>query len=235
MKNKIIEEIHRVLKLLAGKLDGFYLVGGTALSLFYFHHRESYDLDFFTKDFSKMKIQKLISDLSRSIGSPIKLIGEQSRKDIAKILVYELKINRAERVKIDFVEDFYELITPLQKINDIPVLSKEDIYLKKIYAICGTTETADLAGRKHFVGGRQEAKDFFDLYFLSSTFMPLSKFALEYCNQTQMEAVIIWYRRYNREEIKLALNDIMTDKRIDFQEMERHFKLEIEEMVRGEF
>ncbi|MFO7633905.1 MAG: nucleotidyl transferase AbiEii/AbiGii toxin family protein [Caldilinea sp.] len=28
--------------------DGFYLTGGTALARFYFHHRESIDLDLFT-------------------------------------------------------------------------------------------------------------------------------------------------------------------------------------------
>ena len=65
-----------------------------------------------------MKIQKLVSNLSASIGSPIKLIREQNRKDIAKILVYELKINREQRVKIDFVED-YKRIQDWAKANNI--------------------------------------------------------------------------------------------------------------------
>ncbi len=30
--------------------DGFYLTGGTALARFYFHHRESIDLDLFTNE-----------------------------------------------------------------------------------------------------------------------------------------------------------------------------------------
>ncbi len=234
MENRIIEEIHKVLRLLANKLDGFYLAGGTALSLFYFHHRESYDLDFFTKDFSKVNIEKIISDLSVSIRSPIKLIGEQNGKDKAKMLVYELEIGKEHSIKIDFVEDFYELITPIQNINDIPVLSKEDIYIKKILTICGSLETIDSLGRKHFAGGRQDVKDFFDLYFLSSTFMPLSKFASKHCSQTQIESIIVWYHKYNREEIKLALNDIRTDKKVEFQEMERYFRLEVEQIVKQE-
>ena len=234
MENRIIEEIYRALKLLANKLDGFYLAGGTALSLFYFHHRESYDLDFFTKDFSKVKIEKIISDLSASLKSPIKLIGEQNQKDKAKMLVYELAADKEHYLKIDFVEDFYELIMPIQKINDIPVLSKEDIYLKKILTICGSMETIDSSGRKHFIGGRQDVKDFFDLYFLSSTFMPLSKFVSKYCSQIQTESIIVWYHKYNRMEIKLALNDIRTDKKVEFQEMERHFRLEIEQIVKQE-
>jgi hypothetical protein len=234
MKNRITEEIYRILKLLANKLDGFYLAGGTALSLFYFHHRESYDLDFFTKDFSKLKIEKIIADLSADIKSPIKLIGEQNQKDKAKMLVYELGIDKEHSLRIDFVEDFYGLNMPIQKMNDIPVLSKEDIYLKKILTICGSMETIDSLGRKQFVGGRQDVKDFFDLYFLSSTFMPLSKFALEYCSKIQIESIIVWYNKYNREEIKLSLNDIRTDKKVVFQEMERHFKLEIEQIVKQE-
>ena len=31
----------------------FYLTGGTALARFYFHHRESLDLDLFTNDFGQ--------------------------------------------------------------------------------------------------------------------------------------------------------------------------------------
>ena len=64
--------------------------------------------------------------------------------------------------------------------------------------------------------------------------MPLSKFALEYCSKIQIESIIVWYNKYNREEIKLSLNDIRTDKKVVFQEMERHFKLEIEQIVKQE-
>lgn len=36
----------------AGPLaEHFYLTGGTALARFYFHHRESLDLDLFTNNF----------------------------------------------------------------------------------------------------------------------------------------------------------------------------------------
>ena len=55
----IIKEIGRVLKALSGKMEGYYLVGGTALSLFYFQHRESYDLDLFSKEFSKKRIENI--------------------------------------------------------------------------------------------------------------------------------------------------------------------------------
>jgi predicted nucleotidyltransferase component of viral defense system len=38
----------------AGPLaEQFYLTGGTALARFYFHHRESLDLDLFTNDWQQ--------------------------------------------------------------------------------------------------------------------------------------------------------------------------------------
>jgi len=235
MKDIIINEMQKVLKILANKLDGFYLAGGTALSLFYFKHRESYDLDFFTKEFSRTKIDKIISDLSSSLKVLINLTAEQNQKDKAKMLVYSLKIDEKNFLRIDFVEDIHDLIKSIQVINGIPILSKEDIYLKKILTACGSIETIDSIGRKQFVGGRQEAKDFFDLYYLSSTFMPFSKFTLQYCSQLQIESIVVWYHRYDRTEMKLALNDIRTDKEISFQNMERHFKLEIEQIIKQGF
>lgn len=234
MKHVIMNEIKRALRLLAGKLEGFYLAGGTALSLFYFHHRESYDLDLFSRDFSRIKVERIVSGLSRAMKAPMRLIGEQNRKDRARMLVYNLEIDKRHSLKVDFIEDFYELISPLQKINGIPVLSKEDIYFKKILAVSGGAETADLIGRKRFTGGRQDVKDLFDLYFLSRTFMPLSKFVFDYCAEPQREGIVIWYSTFDREAMKLALNDVRTDKKVPFQEMERHFRSEVERLIRQE-
>jgi len=228
--NPIIEEINKVLKASSGNLQGYYLAGGTALSLFYFKHRESYDLDFFTKKFSKKNIEDIIKNLSVDIGKKISLIGEENKEDRAKMLVYSYGLGK-DILKIEFVEDVHQLIKPPKIINGIPVLEKEDIYLRKIFAVCGSYAIISEIGNKKFKGGRQEAKDFFDLYFLSTTFMPLSKFALEYCLSGQIESIVVWYRTYDRVAMKLGLLDIDTDKKIDFQEMERHFRYEIEQTI----
>ncbi len=68
--DKLLEYQDKVLKLLAGKMEDFYLAGGTALSRVYFKHRISYDLDFFTKKFSKNKISMIIQELSKSLKLP---------------------------------------------------------------------------------------------------------------------------------------------------------------------
>lgn len=232
MKMKQILEIRdKVLEVVKGHLNGFFLAGGTALSLFYFHHRESYDLDFFTKEFSKKRIEEIISKISDYTRTKVDLMAEQSSRNKAKMLIYNLPVNKEYSLKIDFIEDIYRILRPQIIINDIPVLSKEDIYLRKIFAACGSYQTIDDSGKNIFLGGRQDAKDFFDLYHLSRTFMRLSNFAIKYCTSAEKESIIIWYKSYDRFSIKSGLVDIITDKKIDYTEMDRHFKLEVENLI----
>ena len=49
------------------------LAGGTALARYYLKHRVSYDLDFFTKEFSRPKIESIISELAKTVGRKIEL------------------------------------------------------------------------------------------------------------------------------------------------------------------
>ena len=234
LMEKIIEIRDRTLKKLANKLEDFYLAGGTALSLFYFKHRESYDLDFFTKDFSRAKIEEIMSGLSEDMELAIELSGEQDKQGFARMMVYSLKIDDNNSLKIDFVEDVYKLLKPLKEFDGIPILAIEDIYLRKILTASGSIAAVDSIGRSAFVGGRQEAKDFFDLYFLSKTFMPLSSFVNEYCQQPQKESIIIWFRTYDRLKMKTGLLEIMTNKKVTFLEMEHHFKDEVEKIIAAE-
>ncbi|MBI1883556.1 MAG: nucleotidyl transferase AbiEii/AbiGii toxin family protein [Chlamydiae bacterium] len=226
--------IKRVIKALEGKMESFPLGGGTALSLFYFQHRLSYDLDFFTQTFSRKEVEKIITELSSTLKADVQLTAEVSKRERARILVYNLILDKENSLKIDFIEDLFKRIGTVNVFNGIPVLSLEDIYLRKIYAACGVSEMLDEAGRKIFLGGRQEVKDFFDLFFLSKTFMSLSKFASDFCSSSEKESIIAWYRKYNCPQMKMGLSEIQTDKRVSYQEMERHFKDEVEALVRKE-
>mgnify|MGYP000256182108 CR=1 FL=1 len=51
-----------------------------------------------------------------------------------------------------------------EMINGINVLSIEDIYIRKIYAVTGVETGKSKIGAYKFEGGRQDAKDLFDLY-----------------------------------------------------------------------
>lgn len=228
---KIIQWQDKVLKALSGKADGYCLGGGTALSKFYFGHRQSFDLDFFASKYSRKDILSLMDFLSTKTGKDFKIIGEQQKKSTIRILVFNAYLNRREALKIDFIEDYIKRLKPPRQINGIWVLPLEDIYLRKIYAASGTIETTDLAGRKITEGGRQEAKDFYDLYFLSHTFMNLSDFAFKYCNAVMQEALIRWFRIYPRMEIISGLLDLQTKNKIDYRTMERHFKKEIDALL----
>jgi len=226
--------IDKVLKALENKMEDFSLGGGTALSLFYFQHRLSYDLDFFTQDFSRKEIEKVMANLSSGLKAKIELTAAMSKESRAQILFYNLTMDEKNYLKIDFIEDVFRRVGAVNTLNGIPVLSLEDIYLRKIYAACGVSSMLDEAGRKTFLGGRQEVKDFFDLYFLSKTFMRLSLFASRFCSIPEKESIMTWYRKYNRSDMKMGLGEIQTDKKIGYQEMERHFKEEIEELIRKE-
>ena len=224
----VIQWQDKILKTWAGKVNDYCLGGGTALSKVYFHHRQSLDLDFFTSRFSRKNILSLMKFLSDKIGKDFKIIGEQREKDKVRILIFSARLSENEALKIDFIEDYIRRLKSAKQIDGIWVFALEDIYLRKIYTVTGTIETIDLAGRKVSKGGRQEARDFYDLYFLSHTFMNLSVFSFKYCNTTMQEALVRWFRTYSRMEIKTGLLELRTKNKIDYRGMERHFKEEID-------
>ena len=228
---KIEQCMEQILEKLSNKVDKFYLAGGTALSWFYFHHRKSYDLDFFTQEFSREEIEKIISYLKNVLNAKIELSKEVHEVDKVKVVMYYLTFDSENSVKIDFVEDPCQLIMPHKKVNGIYVLSKEDIYLRKILAVCGSQKAEDDSGRTLFRGGRQEAKDYYDLFCLSTIFSPMSKFISKFKKSTLAERMIIWHKSYNRTDMKMGLLDIITDNQIDARSIIKHFDEQIAALV----
>ncbi len=224
----------RLLKGLAGKLDRYYLVGGTALSLYYFQHRESYDLDFFTKFFSPKEITEVIADLQEKHNMKAELVAEKTGNQFAKIMMYVVTGKNEKMCKIDFVEDFVDILQPLRKVDGIHVVSLEDIYLRKLYCVAGHAVSENDVGQAITIGGRQEAKDFYDLYCLSSISTPLARFVARYGTATIKEGVIRWYHTFDRMAIKTGLLDLVTEKTIDFRRMDQHFKNEVDTLLSEE-
>lgn len=231
--NPIFEYQERVLQALKDRLAPFYLAGGTALAKFYFQHRDSYGLDFFSQDYSAAKIQDLVRIIEKATGKKMKLLQESLKEGFAKLSIYDLALGENESLKIDFLEDVLPLLNPLKRVDGIDVLSLDDIYLRKIHAISGTLPVTDRVGETRFLGGREEAKDFYDVYQLSSTYQRLSRFALEHCNDLQREALIRWYHTYSRSAIKEGLMELKTRGPVEFVTVERHLKREIEELIGG--
>ncbi len=221
-----------ILPFLKDQLDDFYLAGGTALSMFYFQHRESFDLDFFTRKFKRQNVTNIADHLSKKSGWPIELIGEQTKKDLIGVAIYMVHIDAEKKCKLDFVEDYIEPMNPLKRVDGINILSLEDIYLRKIYTIAGQISSVNDIGQSVVLGGRQEAKDFFDVYCLSTITMPLSQFVSQHCNPVIKEGVVRWYQTYDRMAMKTGLLDLMTKAEPDFRVIENHFKKEIDKLLK---
>ena len=212
-------------------MDDYYLAGGTALSLYYYQHRESFDLDFFTTEFSGERVLNIVSGMESHLDVKIESLGEQMKDSFAKMAVYLITFRDGFECKIDFVEDFIKHINPVKTVDGIKILSLEDLYLRKIYTIAGNIRSQDLIGRETTIGGRQDAKDFFDVYCLSSTSCALSDFVFTYGDATLIEGLIQWFHTYDRMNMKTGLLDLITHKDIDYRVIEDHFKKEIDKLL----
>ncbi len=221
-----------VLGALKDKIDDFYLAGGTALSKFYYNHRLSEDLDFFTRKFNFGRVDEVVRNLSEAVKVKIELKALQNPGKLAEMAVYT--VNFDEPLKIDFVEDKLRLISKPAVVNGINVLAKEDIYLRKVYTCCGVNFRDDDTGRTIGVGGRQEAKDYLDLYVLSSTFMPLSGFAKKHLDAALKEGLVRWFKTYDRMDIRSGLLELKTSVPADNRVIEEHFRTEIDKILEEE-
>lgn len=132
------------------ELQEFYLVGGTALSLYY-GHRTSIDLDLFRVD--KFDNSEIIKILSNSFGSDFS-VRTSSNFGIFGFV---------SDVKIDIVRFPHPIIRPTITLEGIRMYSPEDIIAMKVQAILGRGKKKDFWDvaelLNHFT-----IKDFIDLH-----------------------------------------------------------------------
>ncbi len=208
MKNKISyikSEQRKIARLITGKFKKYYLTGGTALS-FYFDHRFSQDLDFFTQEYRKEDPDRIMSFVSKESGFDFRLEAEQDDPELIPMKVYYLGLRRRCVLKIDFVQDFEKNIKRIKNV----LHSLEDIYCRKISAGIGLAKKLDTTGRI-ISAGRKSVKDLFDLYYLSKHYRALSEFFFEYFPYSKAEALISWYRGFNRMDLKIELLDLVPE------------------------
>jgi hypothetical protein len=122
-----------------------YLTGGTALSRFYFQHRLSEDLDFFT---TTDDLKLIANDLR------LRLIAQGYEVELEKLDIYFARfyvIHAGATLKVEFVKEF-NLIDPLlQTDHGIYINNLEDIGANKITAF----------------EDRAAIKDIVDLYYIT--------------------------------------------------------------------
>lgn len=208
MKNKISHiksEQRKITETVIKKFKKYYLTGGTALS-FYFNHRFSEDLDFFTQDYREKDPDRIMNYVSKESGFSFKLEACQNDPELIPMKVYYLDLKKGCILKIDFIQDFDK---NTREIKD-GLHSLEDIYCRKISAAIGTS-TVKKQGTTGRVlhSGRQSVKDLFDLYYLSKHHQALSEFFFEYFSYNKAETLIAWYRGFNRMNLKIELLDLV--------------------------
>lgn len=214
----IKSEQKRITKLVTKRFKRYYLTGGTALS-FYFNHRFSEDLDFFTQKYKKQEPGQILSFIAKETGFSFKLEAEQDDVKLVPMKVYFLKLKKGV-LKIDFVQDFESNIEGIRN----GLHSVKDIYYRKIIAAIGITKEQDDLGRV-IHAGRQSVKDLFDIYYLSEHYNFLSEFFFEYFSYDKAEALIAWYKRFNRIDLKIELMDLVS--KVDVVKVMKHMDNEI--------
>ncbi len=147
------------------------LCGGTALARCWLEHRVSYDLDFFFPEgFSAgmlavaLKTQGIEFETQDMVDDPHK--ANQLHGDV---------LIAGQRLKTSFVEDAYFNLFPalVKTFGNSTVLTEpvHGLYHRKLRTVSGQGALGD-----SFEGGRQTARDLFDLYVLSQEVMPLRPF-----------------------------------------------------------
>ena len=152
-----------ILCLVSKQYPQVYLVGGTAISLLY-HHRLSEDLDFFTQAYSPKLHREIAGFIGKQTGFKFDLVDEEKRKKYLPMAIYEFHASKDVILKVDFVSDYVKVLKPKQKNG---IASIDDIYYRKMLAVIGWKAAVSETGRM-LAGGRQKAKDFYDVFFLSS-------------------------------------------------------------------
>ena len=146
------------------------LAGGTALARYYLHHRVSYDLDFFIGgDFSPERLATKLGAIG-IILSDLKM--EQESKWVTQL--HANTMLEDETLKISFVADIYDGIWNKVTQGGVITESVEGLYHRKLRTLSG-----NLTPQGDAQGGRQTARDLFDLFVLNQEIKPIHQFINE--------------------------------------------------------
>jgi len=128
--------------------DHFYMAGGTALAVFYLHHRYSLDLDFFTADPNAVaRVPAILEEISQQINAQVNFT-----RTLGTFLQCFFQNAAGDRVQIDFAQDSPYRLEPVHLDEDmgIQVENLIDIACNKLSALFD----------------RAAPKDFVDIYFI---------------------------------------------------------------------
>ena len=128
----LTEAVRAVLLRLPGEIRSHYAMGGgTALGAFYFGHRRSEDLDFFSLE-GPVAVDVLKAALSKT-GLKFRLVER----------IHDRRIFEIEGVKVEFVPTYFRRLHPPRRWKDFYVEDLEDILANKLIVLTDRTELKD--------------------------------------------------------------------------------------------
>lgn len=117
----------------------FYFTGGTALKVFYFNHRESEDLDFFSEDdFDTDLATEFMQSVAKELGAKLRFTS------IEKVRIFELVDDKGNLIlKVDFAQYPHPRLKKGEVVEGVVIDSLEDIGANKLHTILQRTQIKD--------------------------------------------------------------------------------------------
>lgn len=161
--------------------ERFYLTGGTALAEFYFGHRRSYDLDFFTSE------RSLITPFSHEMETALKDggLGVRPLRRFHSFAEFLCTVDGRE-VRVQLAYDSpYRFEAPAQSEYGVLVNGYQDLVVGKLLAFFGRSSHRDAVDLL-FILQREDPEDLFarakekdpgfDLYWLAVALRQVGEF-----------------------------------------------------------
>lgn len=135
-QSEILEQV----ELDHGLTSLFYFTGGTALSAYYFQHRLSEDLDFFSEqEFDPNLILIWLKKLQKTI----KLSKIEQQNGNGQVTFYLYRTPNHSPLKLDFAYFPFDHLGKFTKNHTLRIASLEDIAINKVHAISSRTRSRD--------------------------------------------------------------------------------------------
>lgn len=135
-QSKVLEQI----KLDSALTNNFYFTGGTALSHYYFQHRISEDLDFFSP--TEFDSNILLIWLKK-LQNKIKISKIEQQNGNGQVTFYLYKAQSKSPLKLDFAFFPFEHLGNFTHDQSLRISSVEDVAINKIHAISFRARSRD--------------------------------------------------------------------------------------------
>lgn len=175
MDAKLYQLQEDVLAVLQGLNDKQFaeskLCGGTALARFWLNHRVSFDLDFFLPEGFDARALSIALKKGGIFFETADMVDDKLKAN----QLHGFVVHKGKRLRVSFVEDSYFNVYPstVMKLGDLDVTTEsvDGLYHRKLRTVSGR-----LSEGSEVVGGRQTARDLFDLHVLSKAHKPIREF-----------------------------------------------------------